>query len=1133
MAAADPLAEFEVQRDPLAAYSVQDRNVLFEPAIDAPHGLLNALISGWQSSTTGLAISGVAATAQGKSLRTALPSQELPQDSTTAERFVASATSLVGDLPLGIFGAIGGGAAGTAVAPGAGTLAGAATGGFALPTATRKYLMEMYKRDGVRSMEDLVAVSKEFAHGAAEGGTIGLGAGVGGATGAVLTRGLAATSATRLAAIPAGELIGMTTTAAALEGRVPTLQEFTDNALLIAAGRAVPVVSRKLMDLYAKAGVEPAEAALVAKRDKLFQEQLLNPTRETVPDRYAAIAEKVNTDAAVPDPMPRDARRAAVDVLQDPFGPIGNRPDGKTFPTHINYSFTNSPVEVQAAMSKLSTAYEAQIQAKRGGVKTWEQARGEATATLADILGVRESTIRAATPTTGAPAKIEAHLRAAAQMAEGAAAEMVRKGRAVAEAGASATPAQVADALAAVHRASLIHSDFLGLRADVARAQNSLKDVQRSTMDPVAFTALMERHGGIADVAGLMRLMEDVNSPAQALKLANAVTNPSRMQQSITMWKAWGLLSGPTTFLANLMGNTVPQVMQFPERAVMAAVGKLKDSAGKAIKGEQYVARERASIHEVAALATGMHLGALDGLSIAAQALRSDAFGLAARAAIKEGLSRNTPEYSARVKQLAADPGLLQTALAEQGQKYERSPGVDVSGWKGLPFRFLSSPDLLFRTMAERSEAYALATREAVAEGFHPGTREFRETVAHKVNNLSPETMKVLEAAGDYAVFTNQLSPRMRHLQLLVQGSPMEFILPFIKTPINLLKWSANFIPGTPVLMKQAQADLAAGGVRADRVIARQIIGTAVMTTVVEGVAAGIITGSGLADPDAKGAKKAAGWQPYSIKIGDTYYSYQRLQPLAMILSTAADAAELYRASDKPDANVVGALAGAIGNSLVSQTYLQGLSGAISAITDPARHGARWVDQYAASLVPALVGQTAAAIDPLSREVNSIFEAIQARIPVWREELLPVRNPLTGKPTEPERAFPLAPIKVSQAATDPVLTEAARLGIQISAAPKKIHMGTGTGKIGDVKLADEVRNAYTQAQGETFHGLMSDMVVDPSWGQLPDLMKFRIFSKVMAVSRSQAALKVLPPEAREAELQRISQDLEFALQPPR
>ena len=44
-------------------------------------------------------------------------------------------------------------------------------------------------------------------------------------------------------------------------------------------------------------------------------------------------------------------------------------------------------------------------------------------------------------------------------------------------------------------------------------------------------------------------------------------------------------------------------------------------------------------------------------------------------------------------------------------------------------------------------------------------------------------------------------------------------------------------------------------------------------------------------------AKRAAGWQPYSIKLGDTYYSYQRIEPVAKVIGLAVDLIELARAT--------------------------------------------------------------------------------------------------------------------------------------------------------------------------------------------------------------------------------------------
>ena len=240
--------------------------------------------------------------------------------------------------------------------------------------------------------------------------------------------------------------------------------------------------------------------------------------------------------------------------------------------------------------------------------------------------------------------------------------------------------------------------------------------------------------------------------------------------------------------------------------------------------------------------------------------------------------------------------------------------------------------------------------------------------------------------AGDRGVYTTKLGRQGRALQNLVRDTPLEFIVPFIRTPINLMKWSAGYVPGVNFLLKADQADIAAGGVKSDRVVARMLIGSAIGGAVVAGIAGNTITGGGFhLDDRARAARRNSGIPDYSIKLFGTWYEYRRLQPMGAILGAWSDYLEIAHHGNGGRNNVelLGAVVAATGSALISQQYLQGLSNAVNAISDPDRYGGRWLDQYAASLVPSLIGQTAATIDPHQREINSITDAVQARIPVW------------------------------------------------------------------------------------------------------------------------------------------------------
>jgi hypothetical protein len=146
----------------------------------------------------------------------------------------------------------------------------------------------------------------------------------------------------------------------------------------------------------------------------------------------------------------------------------------------------------------------------------------------------------------------------------------------------------------------------------------------------------------------------------------------------------------------------------------------------------------------------------------------------------------------------------------------------------------------------------------------------------------------------------------------------------------------------------------------------------------------------------------ATGWQPYSVKIGDTYYSYGRLEPLGILLGVASDFTELNKAMTTQEQNSVAALImGSISKNLVSKTWLRGPSEMIEAIQDPDRYGATYVQNLVGTLVPTGVAQYARNQDPYLREARSILDKLKERVPGYRETL-PARRDVFGDPIKLE-----------------------------------------------------------------------------------------------------------------------------------
>ena len=133
---------------------------------------------------------------------------------------------------------------------------------------------------------------------------------------------------------------------------------------------------------------------------------------------------------------------------------------------------------------------------------------------------------------------------------------------------------------------------------------------------------------------------------------------------------------------------------------------------------------------------------------------------------------------------------------------------------------------------------------------------------------------------------------------------------------------------------------------------------------------------------------------------------------------------------------------------------------------------------------------------------------------------------MTGEKKLAEKAWITSPIKKSKESTDKVLREAAEYGFSPPPAPRNVHIGTGSGKIGNVEIEAKARNQYVKVQGEFAMEIMHEFVNDPDWDSYPPIQKKLIFSRVYMAARQQATAVALPEEVREQEAMRIARELQ-------
>ena len=185
-------------------------------------------------------------------------------------------------------------------------------------------------------------------------------------------------------------------------------------------------------------------------------------------------------------------------------------------------------------------------------------------------------------------------------------------------------------------------------------------------------------------------------------------------------------------------------------------------------------------------------------------------------------------------------------------------------------------------------------------------------------------------------------------------------------------------------------------------------------------------------------------------------------------------------------------MATTIGNSLVSQTYLSGLSDLMEGLQDPVGSGSRFLTRTAGGFVPfSSALRTAAQVtDPTYRDPQTLTERIQAGIPGLSQNV-PPRLTAFGEEA-PIRTSPFSPVNVTSSQQTAVDAELERL---------QMDVGFTGGTIGGVRLSREQRADYQIAAGRVTYELLSSLVQSEAWQGLNDGERGKVIERAITTSR--------------------------------
>lgn len=610
-----------------------------------------------------------------------------------------------------------------------------------------------------------------------------------------------------------------------------------------------------------------------------------------------------------------------------------------------------------------------------------------------------------------------------------------------------------------------IQEQIAGLTAEAGRALQSFRISPRGQAERGrALKQVIESSGGRERVENLAAKIAALEDNEQLAAFTRHAFKPRLRDKIFEVWIN-ALLSGPRTHAVNVTSNTLTTLWTLPEHLLAATFGVVRHGPDKI------------RFREAASKLYGLAEGAKDGLRFAAKALRT-------------GESQFDPI------------GKIETVR----RRAVRGPLGELVR---LPGRFLQAEDDFFKAAAYRMELRTLAARDGLRSDLR-GER-LAEHI-EKIVALPTEALhlKALDTARKLT-FTKPLGAIGQNITNAANMIPGgRVILPFIRTPSNLIKFAAERSP-LGFAMREVRDAMRQGGAERDLALARMALGTSVAVAVAAQAAEGNITGAGPTHPGQRALLRANGWQPYSIKIGDTYYSFNRLDPFGLTLGVAADFAEIAGHMSKDEGERLGALiVGSLSKNLVNKTWLRGLSELVEAINDPNRYGDRYLQSLAGTVIPTGISQFAQSQDPvlrstrpgpiedpLLREADAIMNKIKSRLPGYSKDLPPVRN-LFGEPVILSGGLGpdiISPVFTSVARDDPVINEMVRL----KAAP-----GMPRRAIKGVNLTPQQYDEFVQLAGRPAKDTLDRLVASPRYATLPDFARAKAIREIIGATRKAA-----------------------------
>ena len=490
---------------------------------------------------------------------------------------------------------------------------------------------------------------------------------------------------------------------------------------------------------------------------------------------------------------------------------------------------------------------------------------------------------------------------------------------------------------------SNLQSQFKGAQTEVARSLGIFRvpmDQGAGAMRDINLANLMHEFGGQDNLSDLAKAYKALPTGKQRAQAAQKLSKFKKFTNAA--FEVWMnlLLSGPITHTKNFVSAGMATFGEIPVNLVAATMGSVRRAAG----GEGGV-----TFGEVRAQAFGQLMAIREAFMAAGKSYRTGQVPIAGTKLMDTAGPRQgrAPAFSSEA--------------FEYGGIF--APAVDAIGsfltLGRIPTKALQFEDTFWKVVAQRGSLYQQAYRAAREQNL--SNDDAAGFIAEFVSN--PPATAVKEA-DDLARLVTLQQPLESKLGKSVQGMArvgfMRWFVPFVTTPYNAFSFAFEHSPLASFTKNFQDAMTSGDPARIDRARARRALGSTAAATVGFMAANGLVTGGGPKDPGLRAGYMDQGWRPYSIKVGNEYYSYAGGEPYSTIIGITADmveVAQLGLADQDEIDQIASAVVFAFSKNMTNKTFMEGFSRVVDAMSDPGRYSENVISGFTRSAVPAVVRQ--------------------------------------------------------------------------------------------------------------------------------------------------------------------------------